>query len=260
MYVEDLDCIPRAWEQFSGSWHLTELTCYCSHMVRVGTLPLVSVYCQLLQSAMEFSLSRWYEWQFVEDDVKAGFGRMCFGESAHNARHLAMLASVAMAVSCMRGQSWVKSSYGKRFPTVEGQEAHRLDHVRVVAFVIPDPRQSSCVWPRQNRYLRVSWDTRLRFLHTCWPTSVTAVLTLVPRPHACDQIFAAFQKTFYAHLQTLICGACFLRAAHAWPEEILRKAGPLKFRAVHHAFYGTGDAVAWCVSFLLAWSVSVAAS
>eukprot|EP00439_Symbiodinium_sp_Y106_P041163 s6179_g5.t1 len=153
-----------------------------------------------------------------------------------------MLASVAMAVSCMRGQSWVKSSYGKRFPTVEGQEAHRLDHVRVVAFVIPDPRQSSCVWPRQNRYLRVSWDTRLRFLHTCWPTSVTAVLTLVPRPHACDQIFAAFQKTFYAHLQTLICGACFLRAAHAWPEEILRKAGPLKFRAVHHAFYGTGDA------------------
>ena len=183
-----------------------------------------------------------------------------FWESAHNARHLAMLASVAMAVSCMRGQSWVKSSYGKRFPTVEGQEAHRLDHVRVVAFVIPDPRQSSCVWPRQNRYLRVSWDTRLRFLHTCWPTSVTAVLTLVPRPHACDQIFAAFQKTFYAHLQTLICGACFLRAAHAWPEEILRKAGPLKFRAVHHAFYGTGDAVAWCVSFLLAWSVSVAAS
>ena len=64
-------------------------------------------------------------------------------------------------------------------------------------------------------------------MRICWPANLKTVLTLVRQPHASDQILHAFQKTFYAHLQTMFCGVCFLQAARAWPEEILRKAGPL---------------------------------
>ena len=192
---------------------------------------------------MEFALSRWYSWQLIDDKVKAG----CYFSMTVplNSCLLAMSASVAMAVSCnLHGQSWVKSQYVKRFPTVAAQEAGRvLDHVfRVVACAIPpDPRQSSCAWPRQRRYLLNSFHSRLSLLR--------CERKMVQQPRACGQIWNAFQSTFSAHLQTMFFGVCFLQAARAWPEEILRKAGPLsslnlcKFDICHEAV----DTMAWLV-------------
>mmetsp|Transcript_38363 Transcript_38363/g.78504 ORF Transcript_38363/g.78504 Transcript_38363/m.78504 type:complete len:80 (+) Transcript_38363:141-380(+) len=37
------------------------------------------------------------------------------------------------------------------------------------------------------------------------------------------EILFAFKKMFNTHLLTMLCGACFLQAARAWPEEILCK-------------------------------------
>ncbi|CAE7205626.1 bdbA [Symbiodinium natans] len=116
--------------------------------VRLGTVPHFAVYCQLLHCAMEFSLSRWYEWQSIDH------------------------------------KSWVESKYVKRFPTVEKQEA-------IILCVAETKQVSTCF---------------LGF-----------------------QILHAFQKTFYAHLQTMFCGVCFLQAARAWPEEILRKVLSFNF-------------------------------
>ena len=92
-----------------------------------------------------------------------------------------------------------------------------------VRFQTADPRQSSCVWPRQIRYLLVSIHTRLGLLRICWPANLDLDSAT---PRLC-QIFVAFKKMFNTHLLTMLCGACFLQAARAWPEEILCKAGAL---------------------------------
>eukprot|EP00439_Symbiodinium_sp_Y106_P013949 s5569_g1.t19 len=108
---------------------------------------------------MEFSLCRWHEWQFIDENVK----------------------------------TWVNTNYMERFPTVEAQE--------------------------------------------------------VSSQFCSYEILFAFKKMFNTHLQTMLCGACFLQAARAWPEEILCKASALSSFDLCTRFY---HSISKAILFLMA--------
>ena len=92
-----------------------------------------------------------------------------------------------------------------------------------VRFQTADSRQSCCVWPRQSGIFSILF---IRGSVFCASAGLRT-LTLIQQPHASGQIFVAFKKMFNTHLLTMLCGACFLQAARAWPEEILCKASAL---------------------------------